>query len=271
VTNTLDPAEARGSSPSTMREYRRTEERTGPRETSAPDLEALRNLDGAGWDALQLIGRTLHLANPALDSTLAGVIESAVELVPNAEHAGINLYVRGKFLPQAVLGKAPEHLDTVQQALGDGPCIAASRDQDVVRIDDMGTDDRWPRFAEEAISVGVHAMLCLPLFLDDQRLGSLSLYSSTTAAFDEHARRIATLMGTHAAIAIADARRNENLQRALVTRDTIGQAKGILMERHRLTAQQAFDVLTKASQNTNTKLADVAETVASTGALPQPR
>jgi GAF domain-containing protein len=272
VTNTLDPQEAGGSSDNSVRNLRRqTTAEPAANRTSATGLDALRDLADAGWDALQLIGRSLHVANPALDSTLAAVVEAAVELVPDAEHAGINLYVRGRFLPQALYGKAPEHLDVVQQELDDGPCIAASRDQQVVRVDDMGSDDRWPRFAQEAISVGVHAMLCLPLYLDEQRLGSLSLYSSTTAAFDDHARRIATLLGTHAAIAVADARRNENLQRALLTRDTIGQAKGILMERHRITAQQAFDLLTRASQNTNTKLADVAETVASTGALPQPQ
>jgi AmiR/NasT family two-component response regulator len=67
---------------------------------------------------------------------------------------------------------------------------------------------------------------------------------------------------------MAGAQRNEQLNRAMGTRDLIGQAKGILMERHKLTADQAFTLLVRASQATHTKLRDIAEQLTTVGQLP---
>jgi GAF domain-containing protein len=108
-------------------------------------------------------------------------------------------------------------------------------------------------------------MLCLPLWIDDRSLGSLSLYAPCPAAFDDTARRLAELFATHAALAIGDAQRTERLRRAASNRDTIGQAKGILMERHNMTAEEAYELLVDASQRTNRKVIDLAHELATTG------
>ncbi len=182
----------------------------------------------------------------------------------------MNLYVAGSFEPQAVLGAAPAPLDALQQRSKHGPCIDSSRDQVVVRIRDVQESDESAEFIELATSRGVRSMLCLPLWVDDTRLGSLSLYSGQVRDFNDRDARVASLLATHAALVLSDALRAEHLRRAIAGRDVIGQAKGILMERHRITADEAFVRLSKASQNTNRKLADLAAELVETGAVPEP-
>jgi GAF domain-containing protein len=237
---------------------------------SAPSTvsDALADLDGGAWSALERIGRSLHVTEAGLRPTLEAVLGSAIGLVGATTAAGVNLYIRGKFEPQAVFGEAPHRLDALQQRTGSGPCIDASRDQTLIHVEDMNAERRWPEFAGLATSLGVLSMLCVPMTIDNVRLGSLSLYGSGPNGYHEHELHIASLLATHAAVAIADALREEHLTRAIANRDVIGQAKGILMERHRITADEAFALLTRASQTCNRKLADVAEELTATGALP---
>ena len=244
---------------------------SGPPDLAAAPVtasEALADLDCSAWSALERIGRSLQVKEPGLQPTLEAVLGSTIGMVGATTAAGVNLYVRGRFQPQAVFGEAPHRLDALQERTRTGPCIDASRDQELVHVADMRTEERWPEFAELATSLGVLAMMCVPMSIDSVRLGSLSLYGADVDCYHEHELRIASLLATHAATAIADALRTEHLQRAIANRDVIGQAKGILMERHRITADEAFAVLTRASQTSNRKLADVAEELTATGALP---
>lgn len=236
------------------------DELSAPPPSGEPDEDA--------WRTIEQLGRTLHVKDANLQSTLVAILDEAVSLTDGTEHAGVNLYIRGQFEPQAVLGKAPVPLDELQQRTGDGPCIVASRDQQIVRIRDLEHSAESPEFVDLALSLGVRSMLCLPLWVDDTRMGSLSLYSGQARDFDDRDARIGSLLATHAALVIADALRAENLRRAIAGRDVIGQAKGILMERHRLTADQAFTRLAQASQRANRKLSDLAAELVETGALP---
>jgi GAF domain-containing protein len=220
------------------------------------------------WHTVERIARTLHLKEPDLESTLTAVLSTAVELIDTSCAAGLNLWERGVFTPQAVVGAEPPALDALQQRTGTGPCIDASRDQQIVYVADLRDDDRYPEFGELAVSLGIGAMFCVPLWIDDMRLGSLSLYFAALEDRRERDLRMAALIGVHAAAAIADAKRTDNLRRAISNRDLIGQAKGILMERHRVTADQAFAVLSTASQRTNRKLVQIAEGLVLTGEVP---
>lgn len=101
-------------------------------------------------------------------------------------------------------------------------------------------------------------MLSFQLYVEGDNLGALNLYSHTPNGFDEESERVGLLFASHAAIAFAGVQAQEQLAVSLGTRDLIGQAKGILMERHHLTGLQAFAVLTRISQDTNRKLRDVA-------------
>ena len=228
----------------------------------------LTDLDETAWSSLEHLSRVLRVQESGLDGTLVAVLTAAVELIDGAQAAGVNLFERGKFVPQVVLGAAPPILDELQQRTGVGPCIEASRDQRTIEVPDMCGDDRWPVFAKRAVELRVSSMLCVPLWVDERRLGSLSLYASTARAFGTSATRLAGLFATHAALALADAQRTEQLRRVIANRDVIGQAKGILMATQGLRAEDAFAVLITTSQHLNRKLVDVAETVASTGTLP---
>lgn len=111
-------------------------------------------------------------------------------------------------------------------------------------------------------------MLCVPLWIDERGLGALSLYADQAAAFNESHERVTILLATFAALALAEAQRADQMYDALGNRDVIGQAKGILMERHGVTADAAFSVLSPVSQAENIKLAEVARRFVETGDLP---
>ena len=113
--------------------------------------------------------------------------------------------------------------------------------------------------------------LSFQLFVTGSNLGALNLYARRPRAFGEESEDVGLVLAAHAAVALAGAQHEQNLQRAVSSRDTIGQAKGILMERHKLTADQAFDVLARVSQELNRKLVDIARELAETGAVPGDR
>ena len=111
------------------------------------------------------------------------------------------------------------------------------------------------------------SMLCVPLFVDDRLLGTLSLYGEQPDVFRDGVEPIARLLATVSAVALADSFQRERMERALRNRDVIGQAKGILMIRHGVQADTAFEMLRTHSQRTNNKLVAVAERVVETGML----
>ncbi len=232
------------------------------------DLSALEGVEVSGWSALEHLSRALRVKEADLGATLNAIAFSATETIEAASYAGVNLLIRGRFTPQATIGGPPPLLDAFQERTLEGPCVDASRDQITVSIENMAAETRWPRFAEQAVSLGVLSMLCVPLWVDAERLGSLSLYATEPGAFTAHHAQLANLLATHAALALADAQRSRNLQAATVNRDVIGMAKGILIERYKITADAAFMVLSNASQKANRKLADVAQDLVDTGDLP---
>lgn len=245
-----------------------------PVDAASPDgsvsgvARGLAGLDEVAWNSLDQLSRALRVEEGNLETTLAAILVAAVDLIDGANAAGLNLLVKKRFVPQVVFGAAPPLLDELQQRTERGPCVEASREQHVVDLADTRTDARWPEFTEMAVELGVLSMLCVPLWVDERKLGSLSLYSSEPHAFDQTAARLANLYATHAALALADAQRVDQLHRVVTNRDLIGQAKGILMATQRITADDAFALLTNASQRLNRKLVDIAEVVATTGALP---
>jgi GAF domain-containing protein len=228
------------------------------------------DLDGSSdriFRSLDILARALHVKNAELEPALRAIVSTAVSTLSSAHYAGLIIVSRGELVPQATTGRPPQLLDQLQQKLKDGPCVNAAVQQVLIRIDDMRRESRWPDFAAEAENLGVHSMLCIPLRVHEQCLGTLSLYSEHVAAFTGHDEQITMLFATLAAIALAEAQRTDQLHTALDNRDVIGQAKGILMERHRITADVAFGYLSQASQSVNSKLAAVARHLVETGEL----
>ena len=107
-------------------------------------------------------------------------------------------------------------------------------------MDDIRSDTRWPAFCARAWDLNVASLLCLPLWAGARRLGTLSLYADAPAVFTRHDESVTSLFAALAATALAEAQRTEQMRAAVANRDLIGQAKGILMERHRVTADDAF-------------------------------
>jgi GAF domain-containing protein len=215
------------------------------------------------------LARTLRVPGAAPRQVVDLISAEAVRMVPGARSCGvIEVGPSGRLRTVATTSPVPEELDRLQQELGSGPCLTAARKQLVVRVHAMASDSRWPKFRAAALERGVASMLCLPLHVDDGVLGTLSLYAVEEGVFRDGAEPVARLLAALAAVALAEATHAEQLRRALDSRDLIGQAKGILMRERAITAEQAFELLRERSQNTNTKLVDLARSVVEAGTLP---
>ena len=233
--------------------------------------------DGAGapgaagnlGEVMGQVARTLQEEHGDVEATLQTITATAVGAVPGAEECTIS-YVTGRrsVEPRASTGDLPRRVDEMQDRLQEGPCLDVIWEQKTVRIDDMRTETRWPRFTAEAAELGVLSSLSFQLFVQGDNLGALNLYARQPHAFGEESEDVGLVLAAHAAVALAGAQHEQHLRRAVDNRDLIGQAKGILMERYRLTADQAFQALSRVSQQTNRKLVDIAEELTQTGAVP---
>jgi GAF domain-containing protein len=190
--------------------------------------------------------------------TLQSIVEAAPKVVPGARWAGISLVQGTKIVSEVPTSRSVAELDQLQSDLNQGPCLTALREYHTVHIDDMRTETRWPDFGREALQRGTRSMLSFQLFVRSENLGALNLYSDEPGAFSEDSFLIGEILAQHAAVAMIGAAAETQFENALATRDVIGQAKGMLMQRDNLTGLQAFSLLTRASQQTNIKLSDVA-------------
>jgi GAF domain-containing protein len=222
--------------------------------------------------AMARVARTLQGEHNSIEETLQAVIAAAVDVVPGAGSAGVTL-AAGRKTPETWVASddLARRIEALQAQAAQGPGLEASREQRSVRVDDVATDQRWPRFAASAAVEGVVSVLSFPLSLYAGRLGALSLYSRASVAFTQRSEDIGSAFASHASLAIVSAQREAGLLVAVDHRDLIGQAKGILMERHKVTADQAFQLLVRASQHSNVPLYDVAFELAATGVYPELR
>jgi GAF domain-containing protein len=204
-----------------------------------------------------------------LQATLAAIVRAAVGTVPGAEDASISMVrERRHVTTTASTSDLPRRNDQAQYETGEGPCLDTLYERHTVHVPDMASEVRWPAFSARAFALGVGSMLSVQLYVKGDDLGALNLLNPRPHAFDDDSEHIALLFASHAAIAIIGARKEEQLRDALSRRDVIGQAMGILMERYRMTAQQAFSVLIRVSQNSNRKLFLLAEEIVETRDLP---
>lgn len=202
------------------------------------------------------------------ETMLDELVASAVRMIPGAQDGSISVVTgRADVTSQHPTSDFPERIDALQTEAGQGPCLDAAYEHRTVRVPDMEHEERWPRFAQRAFEAGAGSMLSFQLYVEDDDLGALNLYSHDVGAFDDESEQIGLLFASHAAVVFAGARKQDQLARAVDTRDLIGQAKGILMERYTINQDQAFRVLTRVSQNSHRKLRDVAEELARTRQL----
>ncbi len=209
-------------------------------------------------------------ANRAQDvpQTAVQIVSFARQVVGTA-HAGITLNQRnGRFTSIGVTDPVVDEADRLQYELREGPCVESTEQAHILLSLDTGRDPRWPRWGPAARDLGLVSVLSAQLRARGRRIGGLNLYGEAPRQFGGDDAAIAHLFAIHAAVALASALEEENLHAALTTRNQIGQAQGILMERFGLTDDQAFATLRRYSQSTNTKLHLVAQTLIATGSLP---
>ena len=207
-----------------------------------------------------------------LQGTLDAIVGAAVGTVPGAQHASISM-VKGRreVVTSSSTSDLPRKTDQAQYDAGEGPCLDVLYQRRTVHVPDMATEKRWPGFSLAASRLGAGSMLSVQLFVDGDDLGALNLLSESPHAFTQDSEQVALLFAAHAAVAIVGAEKEEQLRDALVRRDVIGQAMGIVMERYGLTAKRSFSVLTRLSQHRNLKLHDLARHIVETRALPEQR
>jgi GAF domain-containing protein len=207
------------------------------------------------------------LDEPDVAETLESIVEYARECL-ESDFAGIHI-VRGREIETAAAThEVIRQADKVQTELGEGPCLQAVWDKKTFLVDDTASDPRWPSFGPIASELGLHSMLSIRLHTSEETLGALNFYCERARVFDEEDVALAQVFAQHASVALAIAKREEGLRTAIDARHLIGQAQGILMERFGLSAEKAFAVLRRYSQDNNVKLRTVAERIIETRRLP---
>ena len=236
----------------------------------------MQDMGGEDWSApqddvagkLSDLARSLQRENSE-DAVLEQLVRAAVTLVPGADEGSITLVLgRRRVESRAPSGDLARTLDQLQERTGEGPCMSAAYEEQTVSVPDLRTEQRWPEFSAKAAGAGAGSMLSFQLFVQGDNLGALNLVGRTPHAFTEESDYVGRLVASHAAVAFADAQKLHQFKDAIATRDMIGQAKGILMERYGITAGQAFIMLVQVSTQTNVKLLAVADELARTGSLP---
>ena len=221
-----------------------------------------------------LIG-DLQRGRSGLQVGVEEIIDRAAESVPGAQYAGMTEISRTAGISTfAATNQYATLLDEIQQRHQEGPCASAAWRHHTVLIDDLDSETRWPHYRRDALAeTPVRSILAFEVFVDSDVTGALNFYSEQVGAFDAESVELGTIFATHIALAWSVFRRTDQFRSALISRDIIGQAKGIVMERFRVDAIRAFELLNRLSQESNTKLVDVAQKIINTndtGATDQP-
>jgi GAF domain-containing protein len=220
---------------------------------------------------LARLAERMHRA-PDPEQTAGEVVEYARQQL-GATHAGITL-IRGRGRLQTVAPTDPlvEEADRLQYELDEGPCHDSAWEGATFVAQDLAAEPRWPRWAPKAVGLGIESALGVELVdhTGSRRLGAVNLYWDRPRVFAPEEVELAHLISRHAALALVSSLTTEGLRVALDARKRIGQAQGILMERHGLDERQAFAVLQRYSQDNNVKLRDLAQHLVETKELPAP-
>lgn len=235
-------------------------------DAGAPDAVAVQS-------ALADLGR-ITLAEHSLDSVVRTVTELTARVLPEAPIASVTVLRGSQPTTVAASGRLALDLDLEQYRLRSGPCLSAAATGRRSEIADTRQDRQWPDFAAIAADAGCHSMLSVPLPGHDEVSGALNVYARDLTAADQRAWDLLGRFAAYAVVPVSNAylyaaavERAEHLEAALDTRAVIDQAKGILMERFKLTPDAAFQALTRVSMESNTKVRDVAARFVATGDL----
>jgi GAF domain-containing protein len=200
------------------------------------------------------------------DTVIAELAEHAAVEIPGAQYAGVTVTRNAKHIDTpAATHKWPILLDEIQQRHREGPCLTAAWEERTIHVPDLETDGRFPLYRRDALEqTPIRSIMAFQMFIAGETMGALNVYAEQPNVFDQTSRDIGLVFAAHSSVAWNAARRDEQFKRALASRDVIGQAKGMVMERYGVDAVQAFEVLRKLSQDSNVPLVQVATELIST-------
>ena len=204
----------------------------------------------------ELHGRT----DAESDGIIAELVEHAAVEIPGARYAGVTVTRNARQIETpAASHKWPVLLDEVQQRHREGPCLTAAWDERMIHVPDLEHDERFPLYCRDTVELTpIRSVLAFQLFIAGETMGALNVYAEEPHAFNAQSRDIGLVFAAHSSVAWNSARRDEQFKRALASRDVIGQAKGMVMERYSVDAVQAFALLRKLSQDANVPVIDIA-------------
>jgi GAF domain-containing protein len=215
--------------------------------------------------AVRMAELARSIALRSVDDVLADVTAAAKQLIDGVDIAGVLLVgTGGSFETRAPTADLMYKIDNLQMRYLEGPCVQAALAEIVVRTDDFRNETKWPNYSPAMVELGVRSGLSFKLYTADRTAGALNLFAFEPRLWDTEAETIGMVLAAHAAAAVLASRQGDQLQSALSTRDRIGQAKGIIMERFGIDDVRAFAMLRQLSQDGNTKLADIAQRVIDT-------
>lgn len=194
------------------------------------------------------------------DTVVAELAEHAAVEIPGAQYAGITVTRNAKRIDTpAATHKWPILLDEIQQLHREGPCLTAAWEEKTIHVANLETDERFPLYRRDALErTPIRSVMAFQMFIAGETMGALNVYAEQPNAFGQESRDVGLVFAAHSSVAWNAARRDEQFKRALASRDTIGQAKGMIMERYSVDAVQAFEVLRKLSQDSNVPLVQIA-------------
>ena len=202
------------------------------------------------------------LASPtSVPDALRVLTDGAVQAIPGADHASISVrHQDGRLETLAATDAVIVELDARQYDLQEGPCYhTVTHPEELVVTFDLGKDERWPRYGQLAAEAGIRAQLAAQLSTNGTgQRSALNVYSKSPHKFDHDSIETAEMFASHAAVAMGFVHTVENLGSSVSSRQMIGQAVGILMERYQLSESRAFAYLVRVSRDSNIKLRVVA-------------
>lgn len=221
--------------------------------------------DPAGVEAThlriaELIQQLYSRSDADSDTVIAELAEHAALEIPGAQYAGVTVTRNAKHIDTpAATHKWPILLDEIQQLHREGPCLTAAWEEKTIHVADLETDDRFPLYRRDALErTPIRSVMAFQMFIAGETMGALNVYAEHPNAFGQVSKDMGLIFAAHSSVAWNAARRDEQFKRALASRDVIGQAKGMIMERYGVDAVQAFEVLRKLSQDANVPLVQVA-------------
>ncbi len=217
-------------------------------------------VDSAHIRIAEIVQELYGRADADSDTVIAELAEHAAVEIPGAQYAGVTVTRNAKHIDTpAATHKWPILLDEIQQRRGEGPCLTAAWEEKTVHVANLATDERFPLYARDVLAeTPIRSVMAFQLWIAGETMGALNVYAETANAFGPETRDIGLVFAAHSSVAWNAARRDEQFKKALGSRDMIGQAKGMLMERYGVNAIQAFGLLRKLSQDSNTPLIQIA-------------